>query len=124
MELKQFNAAEMMNIDGGRLAVAIQQHVERCLADCHDRPSLEKMRKVKIVLGFTPVADEEGDLDSVNVSFHFDEAMPARKSRSYNMRADGDGSIYFNELTPGDASTPTLPLGEPKGPRRAVGDES
>ncbi len=87
-------------LDGGKVAEAWKQAVARAIADCLDRPEVEKARTVTMALQLTPEA-ERGVCDSVNARFSFKDGMPSRDSRAYNLglrRRAGQMMLVFNDL--------------------------
>ncbi len=117
MALEKFTAASIATIDGGRIAAALEQAVERARADCFDRPGVDKSRKVTLEITLTPVPDESRrDLDSVDVGFQIKDTIPGRESKTFNMRATPTG-LLFNELSPDEAAQITID--DAKGPRLA-----
>lgn len=108
MPLETFNTASLANLDGGRIRQGLDLAIARAQSDCADRPGLKKGRRVTLEITITPV--QEGDsLDSCTVEFDIKERIPARSSKSYNMRA-GSGGLLFNELSPEDVDQGTIPI--------------
>lgn len=112
MPLETFNTAYLAHIDGGRVRVGLDEAIRRAYSDCEDRPGLKKARKVTLEITITPEIEGE-NLDSCTVEFDVKERIPARSSKSYNMRA-GSGGLLFNELSPEDVDQGTIPMGTPK----------
>lgn len=110
-KLKAFTAESILTIDEGRIREAINIAFKRAFDDCADRPTLDKERKVKIEVCFTPVGEDR--LDSINVAFKIGESGPPRSSRPYNMRAQSDGLVY-SELSPEDPDQNTFNFAEAK----------
>ncbi len=120
MALKRFEAQSILTIDGARIAVALQQAMDRMHADCEDRPAVAKARTVTLTVTMKPRV-EEGELDSINVTFGVSESVPKRESRSFNMEKRGRG-IFFNEASPDDVKQGTLDeMAIPKGGVKNVG---
>lgn len=120
MALKVFEAGSILTIDDGRIAVALQQALHRMHADCEDRPAVPKARTVTLTVTMKPRM-EEGELDSINVSFGVSESVPKRESRSFNMQKRGR-AIFFNEASPEDVKQGTLDeMSIPKGGVKNVG---
>jgi hypothetical protein len=120
MPLEVFNTAALSIIDGGRIRTGLDLALKRVCEDCNDRPFLKKSRKVTLEIEITPVPDGEG-LDSCSVEFKIRERIPARSSKSYNMRAGNGGGLLFNELSPEDVDQGTIPMGVPKGDQEKKG---
>lgn len=108
MALEKFMLGTLATMDDGRINAAFNAALKRVEMDCHDRPGVKTARKIEIVMLVEPVADE-GELDSVNVSFVIKDNVPKRQSKAYNMRAERGGLIY-NEVSPEDVRQLTLDM--------------
>lgn len=106
--LEKFTLATIADMDGGRIRTAFEQALKRIEADCKDRPGVKAARKLELVLTMTPVADD-GDLDSVNVTFRIKDSVPKRESKSYNMQAV-PGGLLFNDASPEDVHQMSLDM--------------
>lgn len=106
MAYEKLTLDALRKLDGGRIAEAFDQAVDRARDDCIDRPGTNGARKVSLIVEFKSVQDADtGGLDSVEVSFDVKEVIPPRKSRKYNMDAresvPGDpGGLFFQPLSP------------------------
>lgn len=107
MALQKFNFAALAEIDGGRLRAKFDQLLERIRLDCVDRAALKKARSVKLQVNLTPIADNQGNLTGIDVSFDVEPHEPKSQSPTYNMIPQR-GGIAFNELSPDDARQGTL----------------
>lgn len=106
--LKRFTLASLADLDGGRIAAALDREVGRCYDDCMDRPALEKPRKVTLEIVLMPEADDSGALASIDTKFKIKPAaLPAKESRAYNMLPQ-NGELLMNELAPDNARQLTL----------------
>lgn len=111
MALEKFSIDSLKKMDGGRVAIAFEQALKRCQLDCSDRPGLKSARKISLIAVMTPVLDEEGNLDSVDLEFEIKDNIPARKSRPYNMQTAPRGGLLWNEFSPEDVRQLTLDEG-------------
>lgn len=107
MALEKFSLASLASMDSGRIHEAFKQALKRCEEDCKDRPAVKAARKITLCVSMSPIADPEGDLDSVDVGFKITDNVPKRESKDYNMTAGRDG-LFFNELSSDDARQLTL----------------
>ena len=92
MALKQFTLRALPDLDGGRIGIAIEQAIERCQADCADRPGDRSARKVSLVIEITPNLDRDSPrpkLHSCDLRFKVVDSPPKRVSDVYEMRAAG-----------------------------------
>lgn len=106
MPLQPFDFEAIARMDDGRLSVAMKRAIERAIVDLNDRPLVKKARTITLTVALTPQS-EDGDLDSVDVTFAIGEAHPKRESTRYNMVPHGD-SLMFNEREPEDPKTRTI----------------
>ncbi len=110
MGLEKFELKTLSTMDGGHIAREFANAMKRCDADCRDRPSVTKARKINLVVTMEPISDDEaGELDSVNVTFKINDSVPERVSKTYNMKAVR-GGLLFNELSPADVHQKTLDM--------------
>jgi hypothetical protein len=100
MALEKFDLRTLANMDDGRIREAFNQALARCESDCRDRPGVKKSRSVSITTTITPVLDEEGNLETCEVAFDISDKIPKRQSKTYAMRADGAGALFFNDVSP------------------------
>lgn len=108
MALEQFSLATLAEMDGGRIRTAFEQALKRLEADCKDRPGVKRARQLQLVVDMQPVADD-GELDSVNVTFRIKESIPKRESKAYNMQAV-PGGLLFNDASPEDVRQMSLDM--------------
>lgn len=94
MALEKFNLATLADMDGART--------------------------ITLQVKLKPVANDAGDLGSVDVTFDLNEKLPKRASKSYNMQAVV-GGLLFNELSPDEVKQKTLDMAG-KNPPTPVAD--
>lgn len=109
MATMRFGLGSLAMIDGGRVRLAFDDAIKRCEDDCIDRPGEKAARTVKLTIELTPRIDPSGALDSVDATCRVTDAVPMRRSRSYNLRVSGQG-LLFDELSVADAHQGTLAL--------------
>lgn len=129
MALEKFTLKTLAEMDGGRILEAFEQALNRCRYDCEDRPAVKGARKITLVVSMEPIADDSGDLGSVDVSFDLNDKLPKRGSKTYNMQAV-TGGLLFNELSPDEVKQKTLdmagdrqPAAKVDGKRKAAGEQ-
>ena len=119
MGMKKFSLADLSSLDQGVIAAAIDQELAAAVADCSDRPEVDKPRKVTLTIILTPSMDPRRDLGEVKVGFEIAGKKPVLESREYTMdhrtatdRATGRAQMHlvFNEDLLGDARTKTMPF--------------
>ena len=119
MGLEKFDMGTLTELDGGRIRTAFEQALKRLETDCKDRPNVKAARKLELVITMTPLPDDAGDLDSVDVKFRVKDSVPKRESKAYNMRAV-PGGLLFNELSPDDVRQQTLDMAPKPAPMGEV----
>lgn len=100
-------------MEEGILKEAFEEALGRIEEDCKGRPALKDARKLALVLEMKPVCDDNGDLETTSVRFHFVETIPKRKSREYSALPKEDG-LYVNDVSPDNPKQRTID--EFKGP--------
>lgn len=95
-ELKELTLATLAEIDGGRLAIAFKQALQRCAMDCDDRPGEKKTRSVTIQVAVEPVLDQDGLCEDCDVQVTIADSVPKRKSKAYNCTLRKGGKLLFH----------------------------
>ncbi len=108
MALEKFSLQTLAEMDGGRIRLAFEAALKRLEADCKDRPGVKTARKLALLVSMEPVADD-GELDSVNVTFRITDTIPKRQSKAYNMQAV-PGGLLFNDASPDDVHQMSLDM--------------
>ena len=101
MQLKLEN---LKLLDFGKIGVAFNKALKRCVDDCQERNHDERPRKVAI--NFTLVPTPEGD--TVKVSCEIQASTPTLKTKVYEMVPKHDGTLAFNPDLPDDPDEETL----------------
>ncbi|MHC4715896.1 MAG: hypothetical protein ACYS5V_02925, partial [Planctomycetota bacterium] len=97
MAIIEFTFDRLEDIGGGRVAEALRQALARAVFDCKDRPAEKNPRKVILQAELVPLVDEDGQADSVDLTFQVKDTVPTRKSKTYNMGLRGDHLSYSTE---------------------------
>ncbi len=109
MALKTFDLGQLAEIDGGRIAAALELEMKQAIHDCRDRPTESAARKVVLQVELKPtVYDGTGDLETINMTFQCKHTIPTRKSRSYNVGVKKNGSLVYSEYAPDNVHQRTL----------------
>lgn len=107
-ELRELTLATLAEIDGGRLAIAFKQALQRCATDCDDRPGEKKARTVTVCLSVEPVLDQDGMCEDCDVTVTIADSVPKRKSKSYNCSLRKGGHLMFHPESLGDHEQETF----------------
>jgi len=106
MTMHVLTLAELNKLDGGVVALAFEQAMERAIADCEDRPGEEKPRKVNLQCELVPVRDgETGGLDTIAFVYQVKDTVPTRKSRVFNGAVrvtGGQRRLVYSDESPGN----------------------
>lgn len=115
MAVQEFKLQNLPLVNGGMLAAAFDQLIERCAQDCEDRPAHDKARKVVLTVEFSPTPTGR-DLDSVKGEVTLSANLPKiemptisfgfRKKRGKN--GQPSGMLVFNDLSEDDIHQRTI----------------
>lgn len=108
MAIKEFNLAALADLDGGRIAEAVNQEIKRVITDCQDRPQVEKARSITLQFDFEPLMDDQRELDGCQLSFQIKSTLPKRESKSFNLGVKKDGRLFFSEHSPDNVNQRTI----------------
>lgn len=109
----EFSLENLSEIDGGKAALAFQEHVRRATLDCMDRPGDVKKRTVTFKVEITPLMQDDGDCTEVVMRLHAASSVPPHQTRLLSLGIRRNGSLVFNPDSPNDVNQATLlPEGE------------
>lgn len=109
MARDRFCLKTLPRLDGGRIAAMFDALLERCVADCEDRPDDKKPREVVLRLRFVPELDRDSKTcRDVTMAADVRSRVPAMKSYEYTMEPLQDGGLAFNADLPDDPRGTTL----------------
>jgi hypothetical protein len=110
---KQFVVKNLQDLENGKVALAINKALQRCVEDVKDRPNEKKARKVLAQFELTPKLEKDsGVLEEVEVVIHVRERVPDRRSRIYPMVPASDGMLLFEPTSPDNPRQGGLPYRE------------
>lgn len=89
-----FTFESLGQIDGGSVAVAVNQEIRRAFLDMNDRPGVAKPRKITFSIELTPQVSQQGAFDRAGVKIEVDGRHPKR-GLEILMLAQQDG-LEFN----------------------------
>lgn len=98
----------MDKLDGGRVAEAFAAEMRRVVSDMEDRPGDNKERTVNLSVRFSPVVDDQGNLDEVRGKFFVTSSVPKRRSKVYSFGVRNGGKMVFNDLSEDDIHQQTI----------------
>lgn len=110
--LHELTLKSLQELDAGRVYTAWQQALQRCIADCEDRPGVNKARSINLVCSVKPVMNDDGTAQDVKIQFKVTESVPDRQSRVYSMgvrKRSGDHTLVFNDLSDDNIGQRTFP---------------
>jgi len=108
MAIKLFTFAELEELGGGKVAEALRQALDRAVFDCKDRPGEKTARKVILQAELVPVVDDDGQCDTIEMSFQVKDTVPTRKSMTYNFGLKRGGGLIFSTESPGNFNQGTF----------------
>lgn len=111
--LVEFSLEKLGQLDGGRVLEAVTQAIRRAVDDCEDRPGVLSPRNVRLTLAISPVCDEQGQLDTVQMVCQVTETIPSRKSKKYSFeprRSVNGVQLLFNDLSDDNVHQMTIDM--------------
>lgn len=109
MALQKFRFESIGDIEGGSVAVGINQALRAAFLDCSDRPELDSARKVTLEISVKPVMDH-GQFAYAAVTMGIKSANPG-KAIEVRMRAADDG-LEFQPLISNNPDQVPLPFND------------
>lgn len=106
--LQKFTLESLQDLDGGKAALAFEQHIRRAANDCIDRPGDETARKVTFEITLCPVGGQDGTCDEVSAQIHVSSSVPKHKTKPYSMGLRAGGMLVFNGDAPDNVNQKTL----------------
>jgi len=110
MSMTAINTKALSELDGGRLAAGIDAEIKAVVRDMCNRPGDNSARKVTVEINLKPDhLDEQGDVDSVTVSFGVKSSIPKRQTRKFVAAVDAKAQrLSVNEFSPDNPNQGTL----------------
>ena len=118
MAIQKFGLDNLHKLGNGAVAAAMVTHLNRLIADCEDRPALDKARTLTLTIEMVPRIFAEGanpTLDTVDVGFTIAPKVPPSKSHTHNMqprRVNTSGKVermlVFNDMSEDDVQQMTI----------------
>lgn len=99
----QLTLGNLYQLNNGVIDEAFKREMARVIADCQDRPALDKERTVSIVFAVKPWPDTHAptiNADEVVVQAQVHSSIPKRKSSVYTMRTKHDNTVTFHPEAP------------------------
>lgn len=112
MPIQQFTLKNLDELDGGKAAVAFENHVRRAALDCTDRPGDKAARKVVLEVLLVPVMEQGGDCVSVDAQIKVSSAVPKHQTKPYSFGLRRGGMLVFNPDSVDNINQTTLIDGE------------
>lgn len=104
-----FTLDNLRHLDFGVIQVAFQKELERCVADCCDRPADDTARQVQIKFLLRPDCQPGvADCDHITVECEIAGAIPKRRTKVYQMTPLRNGGLRFHPDLADDADGSTL----------------
>jgi hypothetical protein len=108
MARRELKLENLPLIDGGRIAEAFNQGLNRLAADCADRPGDERARTLTLQASLVPCLDDEGQYEDAKIQFQVCETIPKRKSKVIDLQPVRGNKFAFNDLAEDDARQHTI----------------
>lgn len=100
------------NVDHGSLSVTMNDAIQSAIQDLHQRPLLEKPRKITLTIELKPVVDKNNangnSLDEVSMAWNVKSTIPNMGSKSTKLAVNNDGTLAFMSFMPDGAPDNTI----------------
>jgi hypothetical protein len=101
VEILTLSLDSLKELDGGKIANAINLHLKRAANDCYDRPGDKKPRKVSLEISVVPVLDSEArSCSEVKAQVHVASSVPKHRTREISLGLKPNGALVFNPDSP------------------------
>lgn len=108
MALKKFSIKNIGDLDGGRIAMMIDQQLGVAEVDCQNRPGVDKPRKVIVEIELHPIVDESGVCEEVSVGFDAKTNVPKQRSKQISMGLHASSGLMHNPASEHDVRQGSL----------------
>ncbi len=111
MAKQQLSLATLQQVDNGKINAAFDHELKRIIEDCHDRPAMDKPRKLVLEVSVTPNQSTDSDqvyCSSVAMQIRVDAKIPGRRTKVYTMETKPSGTAFFNADAPEDPNQMTI----------------
>lgn len=99
------------NLGAGALRLAWDAQAAGILADCENRPALDKKRTIALIIEIDPLAEITGNqvvLKGANVEFKINTKLPGVTTVPTTCVVGKDGALYFDDDVPDAGDDPTI----------------
>jgi hypothetical protein len=96
----ELNLTNLKELDFGKVDVALQQHLQRCVSDCLDRPGDEHVRVVDLRIEMKPVLESHGDCEHVLMQCRVASKVPSHRSKVFQCKPVRGGHLLFDAESP------------------------
>lgn len=108
MPLRKLDVRSLAEVNGGKVAAALDLHIARCVNDCVDRPLEPKPRKVALEILIQPDPNDEGKAE---FQFVVTSGVPKHQTSVLSgglRRTSKNAMLVFNEDSLDDVDQATL----------------
>ncbi len=109
--LRNLDLKGLSEIADGTVQAAFDQHLQRAISDCHNRPGDDKARIVMVAVLVKPVIQQDGAVVDVAVECEVSSKVPKHISRTVHCqlrRAQGGAMAVFNDMSQDDPRQGTI----------------
>lgn len=106
MSIEKVSLKAICEMDGGRIALAVDQALARVARDIEDRPGDDRPRSVNLQISVKPNLDQDGMCDTTSALIQIKETIPTRKSPEYSFGLRKGGMLVHRSDNPGDVNQP------------------
>lgn len=106
--LQKFTLDTLKDLDGGKAALAFEQHVRRAANDCLDRPGDQTARKITLEIKLSPVLNADLTCDEVKAQIEASSAVPKHRTKEYSFGIRANGMLVFSQDSPDNVNQTTM----------------
>lgn len=107
--LKRLGLGTLSELDHGRLAAEFDEDLNALARDCRDRPLLDKVRRLTLMIEIKPVRPPSGaGAIGTSVVASVDTSFPKRQTAAYTMELTADAGLNFRGDSPDDPNQSTF----------------
>ncbi len=108
MAIEKVSLKAICEMDGGRIALAVDQALARIARDIEDRPGDDRPRSVNLQISVKPNLDQDGMCDTTAALIQIKETIPTRKIPEYSFGLCKGGMLVHRSDNPNDVNQPGL----------------
>jgi hypothetical protein len=107
-DLKLLTLRSLADVGDGDLEKDFEATLAALVKDCLSRPSIKKVRELKVQIQVTPVLNQDGTCDDVEVDVQVGSKAPAKIVPTIRARATVHGGLKWSPSSPDNPDQKTI----------------